>query len=69
MIKNLEQYPIVRKPLWDVSGLIQFERKMADYWEAGKVRGPIHLSGGNEEELIEIGQRIKKTSQGPRGAH
>jgi pyruvate dehydrogenase E1 component alpha subunit len=61
MIKNIEQYPIVKESLWDKAGLEQFEKKMADHWEAGKVRGPIHLSGGNEEELIEIGKRIKST--------
>lgn len=61
MIKNLEQYPIVNKPLWDTHGLIGFEKKMADHWEAGRVRGPIHLSGGNEEQIIEIGKRIKPT--------
>jgi len=60
MIKNLEQYPIVNKPLWDTHGLIGFEKKMADHWEAGRIRGPVHLSGGNEEYLIEIFKRIKK---------
>lgn len=62
MIKNLiDELPIVNEPMWDKAGLIQFERKMADHWEAGKVRGPIHLSGGNEEELIEIFKYIKKS--------
>ena len=62
MIKNLvDELPMVNNPLWDKAGLIQFERKMADHWEAGKVRGPIHLSGGNEDELIEIFKYIKKT--------
>jgi pyruvate dehydrogenase E1 component alpha subunit len=62
MIKNLvDELPIVNNPLWDKAGLIQFERKMADHWESGKVRGPIHLSGGNEDELIEIFKYIKKT--------
>ncbi len=60
MIKNLERFPIVNKPLWDTHGLIGFEKKMADHWEAGRVRGPIHLSGGNEEQLIEIFKRVKK---------
>jgi pyruvate dehydrogenase E1 component alpha subunit len=60
MIKNLDDHlPIVREMLWDKEGLIQFERKMADHWEAGRVRGPIHLSGGNEDELIEIFKRVK----------
>jgi pyruvate dehydrogenase E1 component alpha subunit len=62
MIKNLvDELPIVNNPLWDKAGLIQFERKMADHWESGKVKGPIHLSGGNEDELIEIFKYIKKT--------
>lgn len=61
MIKNLEQYPAISKPLWDKHGLIGFEKKMADHWEAGRVRGPIHLSGGNEEQLIEIFKRVKKS--------
>jgi pyruvate dehydrogenase E1 component alpha subunit len=62
MIKNLiDDLPIVNEPLWDKAGLVQFERKMADHWEAGKVRGPIHLSGGNEDELIEIFKYIKKS--------
>jgi pyruvate dehydrogenase E1 component alpha subunit len=62
MIKNLiDSLPMVNKPLWDKAGLIQFERKMADHWESGRVRGPIHLSGGNEDELIEIFKYIKKT--------
>ena len=62
MIKNLvDELPIVNNPLWDKAGLIQFERKMADHWEVGKVRGPIHLSGGNEDELIDIFKYIKPT--------
>jgi pyruvate dehydrogenase E1 component alpha subunit len=61
MIKNLEQYPIVNEVLWDKHGLIGFEKKIADHWEAGRIKGPVHLSGGNEEELLEIGKRIKPT--------
>ena len=59
MIKNIEKYPIIKEPLWDKAGLVQFERKMADHWESGKVKGPIHLSGGNEDELIEIFKRVE----------
>ena len=61
MINYLNKYPIVAEERYTKDELIAFERKMADHWEAGKVRGPIHLSGGNEEELIEIGKRIKTT--------
>jgi pyruvate dehydrogenase E1 component alpha subunit len=61
MIKNIEKYPIIKEPLWDKAGLVQFERMIADHWENGRIKGPIHLSGGNEDELIEIGKRIKTT--------
>jgi pyruvate dehydrogenase E1 component alpha subunit len=60
MIKNLGQYPVVNEPLWDTHGLIGFEKTIADHWESGRIRGPIHLSGGNESELIEIFKRVKK---------
>ena len=64
MIKNLEQYPIVRDNNdigWTKEKLIAFERMIADDWEAGRIKGPVHLSGGNEDELIEIFKRIKET--------
>lgn len=38
-----------------------FEREVADAFEAKKIRGPIHLAGGNEEELIDIFKSIKRT--------
>lgn len=40
--------------------LIKFERLIADHWEAGKIKGPVHLSGGNEEQLLEIAPKIQK---------
>ncbi len=55
MIKNIENFPIVKESLWDKEGLIDFERRIADAWEGGNIRGPIHLSGGNEEQIIEVG--------------
>mgnify|MGYP006269049319 CR=1 FL=1 len=64
MIKNLEKYPIVRDNTdigWTKEKLIAFERMIADDWEAGRIKGPVHLSGGNEDELIEIFKRIKET--------
>jgi TPP-dependent pyruvate/acetoin dehydrogenase alpha subunit len=33
--------------------LIAFEKEVADAFNSGKIRAPIHLSGGNEEQLIE----------------
>ena len=61
MIKNLEKYPIVSDARFTKDDLVKYERMIADHWEAGKIKGPVHLSGGNEEQLIEIGKRIKDT--------
>jgi TPP-dependent pyruvate/acetoin dehydrogenase alpha subunit len=64
MIQNLEQYPIVRNEIeigWTPEKLIRFEQDIVDLWEAGKIRGPIHLSNGNEEQLIEVFKRVKET--------
>jgi TPP-dependent pyruvate/acetoin dehydrogenase alpha subunit len=39
--------------------LIAFERRVQEAFEAGKVAGPVHLSGGNEDELIEIFKDVR----------
>lgn len=59
MIKNIEKFPFVKEPIITKEELISFERKIADHWEAGKIRGPVHLSGGNEEQLIKISTKMK----------
>jgi len=41
--------------------LIAFEQDIFREFEAGHIRGPIHLSGGNEQQLIDIFKRIKRT--------
>ena len=61
MIKNLEQYPIVREIPYTKDDLIKFEELIVSHWEAAKIRGPVHLSNGNELELIEIFKRIQPT--------
>ena len=38
--------------------LIRFEDKVAETFNAGKIRAPIHLYSGNEDKLIEIFQKI-----------
>ena len=58
---NLEQYPIVREHGFTTQGLIDFENLIVSHWEAAKIRGPVHLSNGNEEQLIEIFKRITPT--------
>ena len=42
------------------SELIAFEREVADRFERGEIRGPVHLSGGNEAQLIEIFREVPK---------
>jgi len=59
MIKNLEQYSIVRPIEQTKETLIAFEELIVEHWSNAKIRGPIHLSNGNEEQLIEIFSRIK----------
>lgn len=39
--------------------LVAFEREIAEAFNAGKIRAPIHLDGGNEHQLIEVFQKIK----------
>lgn len=34
--------------------LIAFEKEVAEAFEAKRIKGPVHLSGGNEDQLIEI---------------
>jgi pyruvate dehydrogenase E1 component alpha subunit len=59
MIKNLEQYPIIKEAKYTIDELISFEDNIVEHWEKGEIRGPIHLSNGNENELLEISKRIK----------
>ena len=41
--------------------LIEFEENIANLYENKKIKGPIHLSGNNESELIKIFKNIKKS--------
>ena len=43
----------------EVKELIDFENEIADLFEKGLIHSPVHLSGGNEEQLIEIFNNIK----------
>ena len=40
--------------------LINFELDIKKIYEAGKIKAPIHLSGNNEDQLINIFKKIKK---------
>jgi TPP-dependent pyruvate/acetoin dehydrogenase alpha subunit len=59
MIQNIDKYPIVNDVVLTSEDLINFEEMIVKHWEDAKIRGPIHLSEGNEEQLIEVFKRIK----------
>ena len=40
--------------------LINFEKKVQKVYEEGRITAPIHLSGNNEDQLIEIFKKIDK---------
>lgn len=40
--------------------LIAFETEVADAFKAKRIKGPVHLSGGNEDQVIEIFKRIQR---------
>src|SRR3990167_10442587 len=39
--------------------LIAFEEDIAREFEAGRIHAPVHLSGGNEQQLIDIFRDVK----------
>lgn len=40
--------------------LIAFEQEIADAYCAGQIRAPIHLSDGNEEQLLQLFQQVRR---------
>ena len=40
--------------------LIEFEKRVQKVYEAGEIKAPVHLSGNNEDQLIEIFKKIDK---------
>jgi len=44
----------------DKQDLINFELKVQEAYEAGKIKAPVHLSGNNEDQLIQIFKKIHK---------
>lgn len=39
--------------MWTPEALIAFEDRMAKRFEAGDIKAPLHLAGGNEQQLID----------------
>ena len=57
-MKNLNNYKKVRDINFTKQDLIDFEEKIVSLWEDGQIRAPVHLSNGNEDELIEVFSKI-----------
>ena len=57
-VSYYKKFKKVRAIKLKISNLMEFEKKIADDYEAGKIRGPIHLAKGNEKQLIEIFEKI-----------
>jgi len=51
---------VILRGQMDKNDLINFEKDIANEYENAKIHSPVHLSGGNEEQLIEIFKDIKK---------
>ena len=45
---------------YTADGLIQFEEEIAELFNNGKIRAPIHLYYGNEDSIIEIFRQVRK---------
>tara|TARA_R100000426_G_C4818010_1_gene109276 strand:+ start:854 stop:1486 length:633 start_codon:yes stop_codon:yes gene_type:complete len=43
--------------------LIEFEQEIAEIYEAGKIKAPVHLRDGNEQILVEIFKDLKITKE------
>lgn len=58
--KYFKKFKKTRKIIITKEEMISFETSVAADYEKGKIKGPIHLSKGNEEKLIDIFSRIAK---------
>ena len=59
-INQLDSLPVKREIKLTVNELSSYELSIAKEYEAGKIKGPIHLSDGNEIPLIKIFSYIGK---------
>jgi pyruvate dehydrogenase E1 component alpha subunit len=45
---------------WTVDGLVNFEEEIANLFNSGKIKSPVHLSDGSEMALIDLFKNIKE---------
>ena len=55
---NTKELTKVRDIDWTAKQLIDFEEDIKTIYEAGSIKAPVHLSGGNEDNLIDIFQYV-----------
>ena len=60
MIYYSKKYSKKRKITLTASDILSFEKEIAEDYNKGKILGPIHLTNGNEKQLIEIFSYISK---------
>src|SRR6266581_2248129 len=60
-VSKLDPIPLVRQAVRSMTAqeLIDFETEIANTFNAGKIRAPIHLYYGNEEKMIELFRDVK----------
>jgi TPP-dependent pyruvate/acetoin dehydrogenase alpha subunit len=46
--------------VWDSESLIDFESEIAEIFNSGQVRAPVHLYNGNEVEILEVFKHVNK---------
>ncbi|MAW67118.1 MAG: hypothetical protein CL708_04725 [Chloroflexi bacterium] len=50
----------IRESVYTADDLIDFENEVKEHYENGEIKAPIHLSKGNENQLIEIFKYISE---------
>ena len=55
-----KKFKILKKVKFSEGNLIDFEKRIFELYREGKIKFPIHLSGGNEKILIKIFSFISK---------
>ena len=45
---------------WTIDDLVNFEEEIADLFNSGKIKSPVHLSDGSEMALIDLFKNIKE---------
>lgn len=53
-MRKLDESYEPKKALWTVESLKAFETKVAEMFNSGKISAPVHLSDGNERDLLKI---------------